>query len=182
MDLCRCTHQEPHSQHTRCYLAVASDQTGFCYSSPDWPWVKVVCFCQTDNWVPTKELLDINSIVIPRIDWCSRWKTSVLLTAQWPSISSYQHSIMKYIVLHTNAEVQKYQGKEVKRTSQCRRVIHLQFQARRLACRFEIFSWCGQVLWNLLYFAIDTKIGMKHFSNMFQVTSFWNYFFMYVKL
>lgn len=31
------TYQELHSQHKHCYLAVAPNQTGFCYFFPDWP-------------------------------------------------------------------------------------------------------------------------------------------------
>lgn len=31
------TYQELHSRHKHCFLAVASNQRGFCYFFPDWP-------------------------------------------------------------------------------------------------------------------------------------------------
>lgn len=64
-----CTHQELHSQHIGCCLAVEPNPAGVCYFAPDWPLVKVVRFCQTDTWVSRKVLQGIKSILIPQSEW-----------------------------------------------------------------------------------------------------------------
>lgn len=83
--LCQCTHQELRSQHKSCYPAVAPTRTGFCYFFPSWPWMTIVCFCQTDAWVITKELLIMNSILIPHTEWHrTLQQVKNIFSSQWP--------------------------------------------------------------------------------------------------
>lgn len=85
-----CTHQELHSQHRGCCLAVEPNPVGFCYSAPDWPLVKGVSFCQTDTWVSRKVLQGIKSILIPQSEGQKvPQQVENIISSDWPGGSAF---------------------------------------------------------------------------------------------